>query len=205
MIITLDNLNVGIEYRRQNWPNDALNNKEYYDIYTVREQGITDAWWRRTVERLSAWRANRGCTNELIHNRGIQRLGRISQLYQQLITAGEPCITNLQWSDIEPLFVMVSEIKQTRSSVFASKMCHFLFPKLFIVFDNKATGAGHYELFWRGLKGAWSEFEQQEKARNILFNAIRNGQCVQVHPNYPVETVIMETYLIGYNHRENNH
>ena len=189
-------------YRNEVWPNDVdVRNATYNDIYNARAQGVTEAWWEATVERLSQWKANRGCPKDLIYNRGIERLERIRQLYQQLIAAGEPCITNSQWSDIEPLFIIVSEIKQTRSPVFASKMCHFLFPKLFIVVDNQATGVGHYELFWRGLKDAWSAFEQRQEAENILLRTIQDGR----HQNYPVETMIMEICTTGYNHRENNH
>jgi len=205
MIITLENLRRGLERREQIWPNDVdVRNQEYHDIYDARAQGVTKAWWVATMKRLSKWSANRPCPNDLIHNRGMRRLGQIRQQYNRLISAGEPCITNLQWTYIEQLFGIASTIKPSRTPVFASKMCHFLFPKLFIVMDNKATGVGHYELFWRGLKDAWNGFEQKDQAQTILFNAINNRQNLPLHPHYPVETTIMEICAIGYNNRPNN-
>jgi hypothetical protein len=147
----------------------------------------------------------KGCTKEWIKKQGIRRLDEIRRLYQQLIGgAEEPCIVNLHWTNIHQLFDIALAVKGTKSPVFASKLCHFIFPKLFIVIDNKATGICHYELFWRGLKDAWNAFEQQEEAKRILFSAIRNGQNISIHPNYPVETTIMEICAIGYNHRANN-
>lgn len=199
MIITLDNLKKGLKWRTQRWPNDVnIRNTLYDDIYKVRSKGVTEEWWRATVSRLSQWTANRPYSNNKIRNRGRKQLVRIRQQFRKLIAAGEPCITNLQWADIDQLFEIAFEIKPLKSMtpVFASKMCHFLFPKLFIVMDNKATGVGHYELFWRGLKDSWNKFNDKEKARNILFKAIQNRR----HRNYPVETTIMEICAIGYNH-----
>jgi hypothetical protein len=206
MIITLDNLRRGLEHHNKMWPNDVdVRNTIYEDIYNVRAQGVTHRWWDVTVERLSKWGANRGRKKEWIRERGIRQLGQIRKLYEKLITIGEePCITNLYWSDIQQLFNIASSIKQTKSPVFASKMCHFLFPKLFIVIDNKATGVGHYELIWRGLKDAWSEFQQKEESKVILFSAIKNGKNILIYPNYPVETTIMEICTTSYNHREDN-
>jgi len=31
-------------------------------------------------------------------------------------------------------------------------MCHFLFPKLFIVMDNLDTSVFDYEFYWRGMQ-----------------------------------------------------
>ncbi len=207
MIITLENLRRGLERRKQIWPNDVdVHNKEYHDIYEARAQGVTKTWWEATVKRLYKWKATRGrgCTIDLIRERGREQLNQISQQYERLISAGEPCITNLHWVDIDQLFGIAFTIKSSKTPVFASKMCHFLFPKLFIVMDNEATGVGHYELFWRGLKDAWNEFEQKDQARTFLFNAINNRQKLPLHPNYPVETTIMEICAIGYNSRPNN-
>ncbi len=203
MIITVDNIRRGLEYHKVEWSED-VHNKEYDDIYNARAQGITRPWWDITVERLSKWRAIRPRAKEWIREQGIRQLGQIRTLYERISAAEEPCITSSQWPDIYQLFNIASTIKQVRSPVFSSKMCHFLFPKLFIVVDNESTGVGHYELFWRGLKDAWNTFEQKEEAKNILFSSIRNGRNVSVHPNYPVETKIMEMCTIGYNHRQNN-
>jgi len=104
---------------------------------------------------------------------------------------------NLPWEVIEALFTIVSNIKP-HSPVFASKMCHFLFPKLFIVMDNLATSVIDYEFYWRGMKDEWSRFKEKDLARNIFANAIQSDKSI--HPLYPFETRIMELCHIGYKH-----
>ena len=60
MIISLGNLNAGLEWwRNGNFPRD-IHNADYYDIYSVRAAGDTQQWWTATVERLTQWRAYRG-------------------------------------------------------------------------------------------------------------------------------------------------
>lgn len=67
--------------------------------------------------------------------------------YARLIAKsnGEPCIADHSWKDVESLFSLAYRIKN--SPVFAGKMCHFLFPNLFIVMDNLATDASYYEIY----------------------------------------------------------
>ena len=79
----------------------------------------------------------------------------------------------------------------------ASKACHFLLPKVFIVTDNKGTGIFDYEFVWRGLKDEWSRFTHQEQAKRDLKKWINSES---LHPCYPWETNIMELCLIGYKH-----
>jgi hypothetical protein len=74
-----------------------------------------------------------------------------------------------------------------------------LFPKLFIVMDNLATGVFEYELYWRGIRDAWRSFRDEEEARKVLTEAIRSSK--PLHPDYPFETKIMELSRIGYSQR----
>ena len=203
MIISLNNLRKGLNWRINNWAEDVdIRNTQYNDIYKDRSNGVTDNWWNVTVKRLGKWRANRPYSNSQIRKKGEKQLERIKKQYKRLISAKEPCITNLQWLDIDQLFSIAFAIKPTKSRtpVFASKMCHFLFPKLFIVMDRTATGVENYELYWRGLKDAWNAFNEKEQAQKILINAIQHRRNLPIHPEYPVETTIMEICAIGYNH-----
>jgi hypothetical protein len=110
----------------------------------------------------------------------------------------EPSITTLQWEDLDALFLLVAQIKP-RSAVFAGKLCHFIFPKVFIVMDNLGTQVLDYEFYWRGMKDEWVRFKEKDKAVKILRNAIKSDKPLHVH--YPVETKIMELSHIGYKHR----
>jgi len=203
MIINLDNLKSGLQWwRKRNWPQD-IHNADYYDIYSARAAGPTEEWWRATVDRLSQWRAYRGPkppnTKADISARGTRNLVGITSQYWKLIasTGTEPSIADLNWEDVAPLFAIASDIKPV-SPVFAGKMCHFLFPRLFIVMDNLATSVFDYEFYWRGMKDEWSRFKEKAEAQNLLEEAIRSDK--PLHPLYPFETKIMELSHIGYKH-----
>ena len=204
MIIGLDNLKAGLEWwRKAKFPQD-IHNGDYYEIYAVRSAGATKEWWAATVKRLGQWRAYRGPTapntkNEIC-SRGSQRLGLIGAEYSKLIACsrGEPSITDLSWEDVASLFAVVSEIKP-HSPVFAGKMCHFMFPRLFLVMDNLATSVFDYEFYWRGMKDEWSRFPAKANARNLLAEAVRTKE--PLHPLYPFETKIIELSHIGYKHK----
>jgi hypothetical protein len=207
VIISINNLKAGINWwRNSKFPKD-IHNADYYDIYGVRSTGVTEQWWIATVDRLGQWRAYRGRnapnTRVEITERGVQRLGAVAGQYAKLgaSSATEPCIDDLCWEDVTALYAIVSEIKP-RSPVFASKMCHFLFPKLFIVMDNLATSVFDYEFYWRGMKDEYHRLKEKTEARNLLTDAImsdRSGRTL--HHQYPLETKIMELSHIGYKDR----
>jgi len=207
MILTIDNLRTGLRVwfdSKPKWGKDIIN-AQYYEIYDgVRSGGVTEQWWTATVDRLSQWRATRGYTKAAIRGRGSQRLGAIAEQFAKLrmkSPATEPSIADadLNWEDLTRLFDLASEIKPVKSGsgVFPSKMCHFLFPKLFPPMDNEVTGLSEYELYWRGMKDAWRGFKDKAEARTIITEAIRSDQ--PLHPDYPFETKTMELSHMGYN------
>jgi hypothetical protein len=199
-IVSLDNLRAGLRWWDENeWGKDILN-ADYGAIYDVRFAGVTTQWWDATVDRLSIWRALRpNYTKAEIIARGTGCLSAIFAQYAALSgkSTTEPSIVDLCWEDVAPLFALASDIKPVKSPVFPSKMCHFLFPKLFIPMDNLATGVLDYEFWWRGMKDEWSRFKDKDDAVEILTNEIG----AQLHSLYPLETKIMEISQIGHNHR----
>jgi hypothetical protein len=205
LILSIANLRKGMGSWRKVWGKN-FGNSEYYDIYEVRDRGSgpTDEWWDTTMDRLSVWIALRGPkppnTKAEIRKRGKRRLEQIKKEYAKLAKKwdGDPSIVNCEWKDVETLFRLASQIKKTKSPVFASKMCHFLFPKLFIVMDNWATGVSDYKSYWCGMKDAWSRFNEKSKAKRLLMKAIAIGSAMRRHPLYPLETKIMELSRIGY-------
>ena len=204
MIITLENLSAGISWWQSdsNWGADLLNS-EYEGIYSDRALGITTGWWEECIERLSRWRAFRGPkapnTKAEIKELGRLVLGRTDAEYLRLcaLSSGESNIGNLRWEEVEPLFSLALEIKS--SAVFASKMCHFLFPNLFIVMDNWATDVSEYEIYWRGAREAWCHSNLQDDARSIIREAINKSH--QPHQLYPFDTKAIELCHIGYKHK----
>jgi hypothetical protein len=198
MILTLDNLNAGLSvWAKEKWPSD-LHNAEYYEMYAARSKGITPQWWDSTLKRLAQWRATRPVSKTVIAARGSQRLSAVSAEYTKLKPpqSTEPSIVNTNWNDIATLFDTTSQMKQPWPPVFASKMCHFLFPKLFIVVDTKLCDPFEYELYWRGMKNEWQRFKDKTQAIQIFTAAIKSNKSI--HSDYPWETKIMEVSHIGW-------
>lgn len=199
MIVSLDNLRVGIEWwLSKGWPHD-FHNSFYHDIYDSRSTGLDQDWWNATVGRLGQWKAYRGLsppnTRADILARGNAILERLSTHYTDVRTASneEPSIMTLDWGAVAPLFDLAFSIKP--SEVFAGKLCHFMLPKAFFVMDNQATGVFDYEFLWRGLKDEFSRFTNMIEARTLLATSM---QCKKdLHPEYPFETKITELCCIG--------
>ena len=203
MIISLNNLKAGIKWwQEKGWGEDFLN-AEYYAIYDAKSAGVTKEWWDATVNRLGQWKAYRSRTapntKAEIHSRGDERLAIIGEEYTKLIacSGAEPSIADRSWEDAASFFAIVSAIKP-HSPVFAGKMCHFAFPKLFIVMDNEATSVFDYEFYWRGMKDEWSRFPEKANAKSLFAEAIKSEK--PLHPLYPFETKILELSHVGYKH-----
>jgi hypothetical protein len=64
---------------------------------------------------------------------------------------------------VAPLFEVAAEIKPVLSPVFASKLCHFLCPSIFPVFDNTLvkTGKIGYREYWTECENWWEEAPQK--------------------------------------------
>jgi hypothetical protein len=203
MIITLDNMEAGLDWwQNSNWPKD-FHNDDYYAIYQTRSSGVTREWWEATVDRLGQWRAYRGghpprkkCE---ITNRGMECLDDLAKEYESLTRKahGEPSISSLCWEDVGGIYQIAYRVKER--PVFAGKMCHFLFPMAFIVMDNLGTQVFEYEFYWRGMKDEWGRFKDKGKAIGLLKEQIAKSSK-RVHPCYPAETRIMELAHIGYKH-----
>jgi hypothetical protein len=198
MILTLDNLNAGLHvWATGKYPSD-MHNAEYHDMYSARSNGITQQWWDATVKRLAQWRAIRPMSKVVIATKGSQCLSAVGAEYAKLKSnpSEEPSIVNTDWTDVAPVFGIASQIKQPWPPVFASKMCHFLFPKLFIVMDTQLCDPFEYELYWRGMKDEWQRFSNKAQAMSMFTAALKPSKPIQ--GDYPWETKIMELSHIGW-------
>ena len=201
MKLSIENLKQGITWWQQGkWPADYLN-QEYYNIYQDRADGITEQWLTLTVDRLAKWRAIR---SRKPPNTKVEILALLQAKLPYLrtecqrildLSKGEPSINTLSWKDIDSLYGLMAGIKN-RSPVFASKLGHFIFPKVFIVMDRFGTEVMSYDYYWQGMANEWSFFADKSAAINLLKTEIEK-QAHVVHPNYPYETKIMELCHIG--------
>ena len=210
MKLTLADLNAGIswwltEKVKNNWPRD-FHNSDYYEIYEIRKDGLTHDWWRSTVDRLWDWRAIRSRivpnTKAEIERRGIRVLERMNELYSGLLASAnrEPTFLDFDWPQLADFYHLLAHIKGSNSSVFPSKLGHFIFPKLFVITDNEATNAQSYDVFWSSMKLAWSDFDEKQRAMVILRSQIAQ-HVKEVHQNFPIEIKVIELCSIGRKHK----
>ena len=106
-------------------------------------------------------------------------------------------LENLKWSDIKNLLDIAAEIKTAKSPVFASKLCHFLRPNIFIVADCRFVKIGpnldSYRVYWSQYNKAW--FNHPD--RHGLINQFISGTNVNPFDGYPFKTKICELCRIG--------
>ncbi len=198
--LTMTDLKTGISWwlSRGRWPND-FHNAVYYELYDSRKNGLSDNWWDRTADRLVKWQATRPYTKAQIKRQGLPCLSDLQRMYSEICaqTDNEPLFLNFQWDQVKAFFEALANIKGSRSPVFPSKLGHFIFPKLFIVMDQMATGTNDYEILWQSMHEAWASFDERDKAKRILSEEIAAHSGITVHRNYPFEIKIIELNLIG--------
>jgi hypothetical protein len=202
MKLSLENLEQGLKWWQQSrWPPDYLN-QEYYKIYQDRGGGLTEEWLAVTVDRLAKWTALRsskpGNTKAKFLVLLKASLPNLRKEYQQILdlSRDEPSTNTASWQDIDALYRMMAHIKNG-SPVFGSKLGHFMFPNVFIVMDNRATGRMPYEYYWQGTVNEWRLFADKTTAINLLKTEIRRRTSQAPHEHYPYETKIMELCHVG--------
>lgn len=198
--LTLTDLKAGVSWwlSKDKWPHD-FHNTVYYELYDLRRNGLSDDWWGKTVDRLWDWRAIRPYTKAEIKEKGLQFLADLQRIYLDIRaqTGDEPVFLDFKWDQIRGLYKLLANIKAVNTPVFPSKLGHFIFPKLFIVMDHKATGTDDYEVFWQSMHKAWSSFDERKEAKKILSEEIVKHSAKTVHKYYPFEIKIIELNIIG--------
>ena len=201
MPFQLHELNQGIEYWRQtNWPQD-FHNEFYQYIGGIQARGLfSGEWWNAILPILRKWRATRPRSSEYLTERAINRFDALSNVWNQNIAPviGQD-IETIEWINIAPFVSLVAEIKNVRSPVFSSKLCHFLAPQIFPVVDNAAMGNpfNSYEEYFNSGRQEWLETDNE--ARAVLLQAIADVIGLDIAANYPKKCKIIELCFIGRN------
>ncbi len=196
-VLTLQTLKIGIwnwKYK-YHWPSD-FHNQDYLELQRQLENGITPSIWNKLVDRLSAWRANRPLSKSVIRERGLSVLDtlnaeveKVNRLYNK-----RPTLSDVEWHAIEGLYLITHRIKNVTSPVFASKLCHFIFPDVFPVIDNEYIGVlGDYKEYWRLCQKLW--VNATPGLKNELINELQSQSSSQMYPIFPWSTKIVEMCL----------
>lgn len=204
ILLTNENLQRGISKRKKDhahWDLD-FHNRLYSELYSMRTKGINAEYWGFLVDQLAVWRATRGSSKLEIYQRGLTQLSALGHYIRLIIEKHlgyEPDITMVNWKEIQPLFNLAFYIKKTinQSPVFASKLCHFIFPNIFMVTDNEVIGAADdlddYRDYWEDCQEDWTSCTTKIELISILGNDI-GPDLIE---NYPFATKITELCIIG--------
>lgn len=193
--LSLDHLNAGVKvWRKRRWPKD-FHNQFYTRLETYRQEGL-DGLWEPCLRRLSGWKALRPLSQGTIRLQAQQVMGKLEVYHDRVReTHGAADLTACTWEDLSALFFTAAEIKGVRSPVFASKLCHMLFPRLFPVIDRAAVGIPDdgYEGYWRRCQEAWKQSTEQE----LLIATLQAKMGKPAISSYPWATKITELCWAG--------
>jgi hypothetical protein len=200
--LTLGELQRGVTYWRDTgWPRD-FHNAFYRDMADTNPHGaFDDSWWAVFLPVLRAWRATRPRGSVFLTARAKARFSALTQTWALTV---EPNlghdIASLEWSQVSTFPMLVGEIKDVASPVFASKFCHFLAPAIFPVVDNAAMGNSFptYQACFTAYKAEWSSTD--EVTRQALVSRLAHLINAPLADGYPTKNKVVELCLIGRNH-----
>lgn len=151
---------------------DFDNERLYRRLERERRRGLDEPFWDFLVVQLRAWGALRSSvkpnTNAEIRAEGLRRLTKLQQCFVQLAGDGSsqlPTLETLEWKQVSPLFDVAQQIKGSSTPMFASKLCHFLVPTAYFIWDNKLIKPAwpDYPSYWKDCATAWLRQSDAEK------------------------------------------
>jgi len=176
------------------WERD-FHNSLYERLEHQRSRGLDEAFWQFLVDELAKWKAFRPTPREIIIERGLERLERLRTHYAPLSTVSvqlDHGLSQVSWRDVFPLFRVAAEIKPVKhgSPVFPSKLCHFLCPSIYPVFDNTLvkTGKIEYMEYWTECKKKW----EKAPGKGALIQELKSHFPEAACDHYPWPTRIFE-------------
>ena len=187
--------------KKAHWDSD-FHNELYREIYEFKEKGFDKEFLIFLIDKLALWKATRGSSKSDLLKRGLEKLDSLSYYSNSLIAKYPNVFSDISmysWNEVEPLFKSAMYIKKTisKSPVFASKLCHFILPNIFMVTDNKVIGAAsnpdEYQNYWEYCRQGWAMCNNKNELIAILENEIEQ----KVFFKYPFLTKIIELCIIG--------
>jgi len=193
--VNLENLRIGIRKRKALAQWDDHNNL-YMELERWRRRGIDENFWEFLLRVLGQWKAFRPKPKEAIRQEGIRKLGELRLRYNELAGRCSPnslCIESLVWNDVSSLFNLAYSIKAVGPPTFGSKVCHFLFPSSYFLWDNKLIKPEpewkeNYKTYWEDLLNEWVKATDKESLKKELGRHIYDKPCA----SYPWATKIAE-------------
>jgi hypothetical protein len=205
----LQELVAGIAFWRSRplWPDD-FHNGDYETWAAENPDGdFTDDWWFPFLRRLRDWIAIRPASYAEITERFVRRRAALSEAWAVFCRPfRDRDISSVTWEHVAGFPLLVGEIKPMKSApstVFVSKFCHFLLPKIFPVVDNEGSGGRWrtYEQYFKQVQMVWAETPEELKTDLIArMNSEVELAGRPVLAAFPTTNKIVELRLIGRHH-----
>lgn len=191
---------------RRGWPAD-FHNSDYEQWERENPRGqFSLEWWRPFLKQLQAWIATRPVS-------GSELTARFEKVIPELTEAWHSAcaprlgadITTVSWDDVAAFPAVVGQIKPTirPSTVFTSKFCHFLLPRVFPVVDNEGLGDAWptYERYFRFVQQEWAGTPEEVRAA-LAAELQRQIEAAgaSIFDGFPTVNKIVELRLIGRRH-----
>jgi hypothetical protein len=198
LVVNEQFLQKGIQKWRSNanWDQD-FHNRFYSRL--IRLGPLSPSSWYSLGDELISWSAIRPVPKGVITRNGLAVISKIDTVIRDLGRKYDlPTVdlSDIQWSDISEIFTISNAIKNSSTPMFGSKMCHFLLPNLFPIFDSQigeSIGTSNYQEYWMICRQGWKECTEKEYLINILYNLIGKN----IIPKYPWATKVTELCCLG--------
>ncbi len=196
--VNQENLQRGIRWwlSETNWDKDFHNNfyKSMFQLGSVNR-----STWNTLVDELVSWSAIRPVPKDEITKNGFRHIEKIDSLIRQLMEKhdlGNSDFTQVEWAEILELFQVANSIKNSSSPMFGSKLCHFILPKFFPIYDSvvgERVGTTDYRVYWELCREGWLNCVERDELILILQNQIGD----KIHIYYPWASKITELCCHG--------
>lgn len=182
---------------KSGWSQD-LHTDFYCERACAQKSGASldgDALWKKLHE----WSALRGGVRGM-RERWECKFGDMKCEYRKILRLKYPNIESCKWDSVKGLFHVAHGIKGVQSSVFASKLCHFILPSVFTVVDIEVMrlylNAEQYGQYWKFCQKRWQECDQDALKGMLKAEILRHDKKADFS-GYPWATKIAELCVMG--------
>ncbi len=198
LVVNEQFLQKGIQKWRSNtnWDQD-FHNRFYLKLNRLGP--LTPSSWYSLVDELISWSAIRPVPKDVITRNGLAVISKVNAAISNLgmkYNLQVADISAVNWQEIADIFLISNAIKNSSTPMFGSKMCHFLLPNLFPIYDSQigeSIGTSNYEAYWMICRQGWKECTEKEHLKNFLASKIGKS----IIPTYPWTTKITELCCLG--------
>ena len=202
-ICTPANLKRGMKafLEHKDWPRD-FHVEFYCKLRKWQQDGLTQDWWDKIIDELGHWKAIRPKSPGDIRKVAKKRKS-LDRMKESLSGIHAKDIASCDWNDIAGLFAVAHKIKETKSEsfVFASKLCHFILPKVFPTYDKGALQFPRpsYEAYWQYCQEQWKNCTDKKELKQLLRQKIMQNPDIKASylKEYPWVAKITELCIMG--------